>query len=76
MPRDRLLLAVALILVATSLLSSLVAFHLYNVASENLPHPHGSLSQDGAWNPFSDSQFWNPWSSLSRAVTGNNTLTV
>ncbi len=74
MPKDRLYLAMVLILLATSIASSLAAFHFYQVWSERPPPPKGSLTDDGNWNPFSNSQFWDPWSSLSRVFSSNYTL--
>jgi hypothetical protein len=74
MPRERLLLALAIVLVATSVASSFVALHYYQISTDPPPQPRGSLSQDGSWNPFSDPLFWSPWAGISQVVSSNYTI--
>jgi hypothetical protein len=74
MPRERLLLALAILLVATSVASSFAALHYYQTSTDRSPQPRGSLSQDGSWNPFSDPLFWDPWAGLSHVVSWNYTI--
>ena len=74
MRKDRLYVAATIILLATSLASSIAAIHYYTDWSQRPPEPKGSLSDDGSQNMFSDTQFWDNWSILTRILSSNNTL--
>jgi len=74
MRRGRLYLAATIILLATSLASSIAAIHYYTDWSQRPPEPKGSLSDDGSKNMFSDSNFWDQWSTLTRIFSINSTL--
>jgi len=74
MRRDRLYVAATIILLATSLASSIAAIHYYTDWSQRAPESKGSLSDDGSRNMFSDSNFWDQWSTLTRIFSTNSTL--
>jgi len=74
MRRDRLYVAATFILLATSLASSIAAIHYYTEWSQRQAEPNGSLSDDGSTNMFSDSNFWDQWSTLTRIFSSNYTL--
>jgi len=74
MRRDRLYLAATIILVATSLASSIAAIHYYTDRSQRSPDPKGSLSDDGSQNMFSDSNFWDQWSTVTKIFSTNSSL--
>jgi hypothetical protein len=74
MRRDRIYLAAMIILLATSLASSIAAIHYYTQWSQRPPEPRGSLSDDGSTNMFSNSNFWDQWSILTKILSSNYTL--
>ncbi len=67
-------MTVTIILLATSLASSIVAFQYYIEWAQRPPEPKGSLSDDGSMNMFSDSNFWDQWTTLTKIFSTNNTL--
>jgi len=74
MRKDRLYVAATIILLVTSLASSIAAIHYYAEWSQRPAEPKGSLSDDGSQNMFSDSNFWDQWSTLTKIFSTNSTL--
>ena len=74
MRKDQLYLAATINLLSTSLASSIAAFNFYTESSKgpDQPQPKGSFSDDGSWTIFSDTQFWDPFSSLTGIFSSNS----